>query len=117
MARDCSPKGVVKKHNLYNKQPKDWGQGMEGERGEGRGGEGRGGEESQREGKEGKGEGMGKGAGRGGELERDCTYHANRLLNSHHYPLPSFHPHPNVRLRGDLLSTVQIMWNWTSARH
>ena len=38
MARGCSPKGVVKKHNLYNKQPKDWGQGREGEGG--RGGEG-----------------------------------------------------------------------------
>ena len=67
MARGCSPKGVVKKHNLYNKQPKDWGQGREGEgggegrgRGRERGGEGRGGEG------EGKGEGSG-GEGRGGE--------------------------------------------------
>ena len=44
MARGCSPKGVVKKHNLYNKQPKDWGQGRGGEGRGGRGGKGRGGE-------------------------------------------------------------------------
>ena len=36
MARGCSPKGVVKKHSLYSKQPRDRGRG-----GEGRGGEGR----------------------------------------------------------------------------
>ena len=34
MARGCSPKGVVKKHNLYNKQPKDWGRGGKGGGGE-----------------------------------------------------------------------------------
>ena len=74
MARGCSPKGVVKKHNLYNKQPKDWGQGREGE-GEGRGGEGKGGKGRERrgEGRGGRGEvegGEGRGRkerGRGGE--------------------------------------------------
>lgn len=27
MASGCSPKGVVKKHSLYSRQPKDWGVG------------------------------------------------------------------------------------------
>ena len=34
MARGCSPKGVVKKHSLYSKQPKDWGRGEEGRGGD-----------------------------------------------------------------------------------
>ena len=85
MARGCSPKGVVKKHNLYNKQPKDWGRGGKGEgregegrgrrrerggegkgRGRERGAEGRGGEGREGEGRGGEGEGRKKGAGRGG---------------------------------------------------
>ena len=37
MASGCSPKGVVKKHSLYSKQPRDWGRGGGGEeRGRGR---------------------------------------------------------------------------------
>ena len=89
MARGCSPKGVVKKHNLYNKQPKDWGQG--------RGGEGRG----------------GGGEGRGGrEKDMECRVGEIAHMSSHHCPLPSFHPHPDVRLCGDLLSTVQIHHLW-----
>ena len=63
MARGCSPKGVVKKHNLYNKQPKDWGRGGEGRGG---GGEGRG----EGRGRRGKGK-EGEGKGRGGEGSRE----------------------------------------------
>ena len=107
MARGCSPKGVMKKHNLYNKQPKDWGRGGEGRGGggEGRGGEGegkgegKGREEREGEGRGGEGEGRGREQGEEGELERDCTYHPKGLLYSHH---------TNVRLCGQLLSTVQI---------
>ena len=56
----------MKKHNLYNKQPKDWGRGG---KGEGREGEGRGrGRERGGEGKGRGGKGRGrKGRGRGGE--------------------------------------------------
>ena len=64
MARGCSPKGVVKKHNLYNKQPKDWGRGGERRKEEGRGEEGRG--EEGRGGERRGGEGRG-GDGRGEE--------------------------------------------------
>ena len=111
MARGCSPKGVVKKHNLYNKHSKDWGRGGKGEGregegrgrgrergGEGKGGEGRG-EPREGEGRGGEGEGRGREQGEEGELERDCTYHPKGLLYSHH---------TNVRLCGQLLSTVQI---------
>ena len=41
--------------------------------------------------------------GRVGEIAR---------MSSYHCPLPSFHPHPDVRLCGDLLSTVQIHHLW-----
>ena len=85
MTRGCSPKGVVKKHNLYNKQPKDWERGGEGRGGEGEGkGEGRGVEEREGEGRGGEGEGRGREQGEEGELERDCTYHPKGLLYSHH---------------------------------